>query len=428
MYIRNKQIQQKKPASSPADKVQLLCVFYITIWAISPPLSYGVVYRLVAIIATALWLGIELLKRPSTFFRPSSATFFALFFIIYSAIVGLVVDGSEDFVRNMQIYIFLLFLIFYESYRKRDFRQLRIIFWASLILFPIWFGTTLLMYKEMPHISRDLVRSSELAEEYSKLGVGGYGLVYSAVIAIPVLLSMIKSRSASHLTKENDLIRKLLVGIVLLNLLLGCALIIKAGYSIAVILMLSGIILTLTIGRKFSSQLIRLSAIILVVLLISAFTAPILTGVAEKFSENPMYARKMQDIMGSLESKGSVGTVSERTDRYERSIDLFLANPVLGTLAFTDIGKHSAILDRFARYGIFVGAMFAYIVFYLPLRYLKKKSDRSYGMSLAVAFVVIGFSFLNNVFASFGYMVFIFYPVAMTYIEERESSSPSQRE
>lgn len=408
----------RKIALGIPDKVQILCVLYITVWAISPPLAYGTAYRIVAVAATSWWLFIEFLKRPSTFFRPSVATASALIFVAYSAIVGYMIEGFSDIVRNFQIYIFLLFLVFYESYRKRDVRQLRIVFWGALSLFPIWLWLTYRTYGQVHNVSRILVRSSEVALNYRGQGVGGYELVYSMIVAIPVLLYLFKYFYRPDVFRLSSSARILPMGLILTNLILGSLVIIKAGYSISVIIFAISIVITIIIGKRSTLLVFRASCtFLIIVLLYFYFFVPIMELLAN-LSKGTMYERKFHDLVSFIANEQITGTLALRTERYLRSVKLFFENPIVGTLSFSHIGKHSAILDRYARYGIFVGTLFAYTVFYLPLQILKRQRGKNFGMASAVAFVVICFSFLNNLFSSYGFMVFIFYPLAMSYIED----------
>lgn len=419
-------IKEARPAASPGtmktrllstDSLQNVCVLCVVVWAISPPLAYDETFRVLVLAAAVVWAVVEISKRPGTFIRPSLPTGCALFFIIYSVVIAMQFEGPSELAKNLQIYIFLLFLIFYESYRKRDLRQLRYIFWISLVLFPVWFVATLNAYVELPNISRIMSRSSDIAEDYSRRGVGGYGLVYSAVVAVPILVSLLKERLFKERAGSSIPRKLLLMTLLVSNLILSTVLVLRAGYSIALILAIGGIIIAMIIGKKSSLTPMRLSAILLVVLILFSFGSGTFTGWVMRVSEGTLYTVKVEDMMRSVEKAENLGGVADRTERYSRSIRIFLENPILGTLEVGGNGGHSAILDRFASYGIFVGVIFLYTLLYLPIRYLRRGSNNSYGVALSVAFVVVGVTCFNTVVASFGYMIFVFYPVAMTYFE-----------
>jgi hypothetical protein len=230
-------------------------------------------------------------------------------------------------------------------------------------------------------------------------------------VAVPVICYLLKARVG--LTR----IQKILL---VLTLVLAVVVVFMAGYAIAVILMTLGLATALLVDRFESKSVTRLAALVLVFVPLAILFLPPMVSWITDASKGTMYERKVEDVMASLSTEQDVGTVAGRTDRYNRSIDLFVENPVQGVLSFRDIGKHSAILDRLARFGVFFGFMFLYCATFLPLRYMRRPKSLGFGMALSVAIVAIPFCFLNNVFPGFGYMLFLFFPIAMSYIEEKE--------
>jgi hypothetical protein len=79
---------------------------------------------------------------------------------------------------------------------------------------------------------------------------------------------------------------------------------------------------------------------------------------------------------------------------------------VLGTLTFDDVGKHSAVLDRFAQYGFAFGLLFLALLIYVPMRMRGPRAP--IGLALAFLIVAIGFPLLNNVFMSWGLVLYVF--------------------
>ncbi len=119
------------------------------------------------------------------------------------------------------------------------------------------------------------------------------------------------------------------------------------------------------------------------------------------------YEAKIRDFQESMVDGRSTGSVEARAERYERSLRLFLEHPLVGTLMFDDVGKHSAILDRFAQYGVVVGALFFFLIAYYPLRMLRN-TRVPIGLGLSFAFVAIMFPMVNNVFMSWGLILYVF--------------------
>lgn len=96
-----------------------------------------------------------------------------------------------------------------------------------------------------------------------------------------------------------------------------------------------------------------------------------------------------------------------------RSFLLFLENPVIGVLEFASVGKHSSILDTFARFGIIFGTVFVYLIAYLPWRAIQVAGARHFGVPFAML-IAIALTFgLNSGFMGLGVMMFIVFPVAL---------------
>ena len=149
-------------------------------------------------------------------------------------------------------------------------------------------------------------------------------------------------------------------------------------------------------------------------------SAPAATSVVVDLTRGTMYEKKVRDIMYSLDKSENVGTVQDRSNRYTISLNKFVSSPIVGVLSLEEVGKHSAIIDRLAMYGIFFGGMFIYCLGGLPLRLMAKKGSLGFGLSATVAMVTLTFAALNNVFPAFGVGLFILFPVAVDMVDEKE--------
>jgi hypothetical protein len=103
-----------------------------------------------------------------------------------------------------------------------------------------------------------------------------------------------------------------------------------------------------------------------------------------------------------------------------RSLQIFTENPIIGVLGFENIGKHSQILDGFARWGVIFGGIFVYLISYPAFRAMRG-SKHSFGVGLAL-FVAITVIFgMNNGFAAAGLMLYVMFPVSMHIIQKRDA-------
>lgn len=403
--------------------VQNLAVAYVCLWATAPVLAYGDVYRWSAAAAVAIWAALEALRPGGIFFRPTVPVVLAAVFVAYTGIPELLLGSDGNLIRHVQIWILLFFLVFYES-RRNDVRSMSPIFWFILATLPIWLYATYTANDSLGGgASRIIVRSSAIARELQGEGVGGYSLVYGTVLMLPIFAVLLMNVrriipiERPAVLRDISKIPFLLPGLLAVNLLLGLAVVLRAGYSIAILLALTALGLSLLVRRRSPVFLLFVPiAAVSAYLFLEFALIPMLTALMH-LAEGTPYYRKIIDIILTLESDQSQGTLDDRWSRYVRSWDLFIENPLFGVISAADVGKHSAILDAFARYGAFVGSAFVYLMLYLPVRMMKGMRV-NFGLALSIFVSMFLLSLLNNVFGSLGVMLFIMVPVACDLIEQ----------
>lgn len=395
------------------QSMQNLAIGYIAIWATSPILAYGDVYRAAAILAVLVWIFLEIVRKKGIFLRPTKIFLLAIFFIIYQLLIELLFGNVEYIVYHFQTWIFLFFILVYESWKHKPESQ-NTVLWVLLCTMPLWlFFTLYTLLTENAHAARTIVRSSEEAIELTGQGVGGYALVYSMVILLPVLLEIVLRKKKLFFLEAPSLLKRLYRGpelIIWSNIILGSAVILLAGYSIAIITTIVGIIVVLFANRIrpinfFLILLFLLPSILLLsypLLSILKYILPMVEGTA--------YAAKVNDVIYGFEYLEFSGTAELRAERYLRSLDLFFENPFLGVLSLDPIGKHSAVLDVFARYGVLIGIIFFILITIVPLRAIGF-ANGSYGLAYSILLVTLFIAFLNNISASMAPILFLAFPV-----------------
>ena len=412
--------------------IQNLAVAYVCLWATAPILAYGDAYRWAAAGAMGLWAVLEMLRPGGIFARPTIPVVLTGLYIIYTVITEIVLGPDGDIVRHIQIWIMLFFLIFYES-RRHHVRSMAPIFWFILATLPMWLYSTYVGFDSFgSHASRLLTRSSEIARELTAEGVGGYSLVYGTVLMLPIFaLLLLNVRRITPIETPAFLrniskIPFLVPGLLAVNLVLGAAVVLRAGFSIAILLAVAALGLSLFF-RKRSPIFLLFGPMAAIggYLFIEVALIPTLT-VLTPLAEGTPYYRKVLDIIGTLETDQSQGTFDDRWLRYERSANLFLSNPLFGVISVRDVGKHSAYLDTYARYGVFVGSAFVYLLVYLPVRMMKGMRE-NFGLALSIFALMVLLPLVNDVFASLGVMLFIMTPVACDLVERSRAALPTVR-
>ena len=404
---------------------------YLIVWQLSPPLAYGTGWRALAVLAMLLWLALDTLAPRSVLRRPNWAVLACVAFVLYTVLVEWLVPDAGAINRHFAVWIMFFFLLVGESQQRGRSDEARFCFWTILTVLPIWMISTLLGIETVAgDVARTLVRSSQEARDLADQGLGGYGLVYTVILCLPFLAQLaLRIRQLPGSTQvrwKRRVLRALIWG----NFLLAVLLVLRAGYSIALILMLLAVACVLLVrSRRSQSLAISVTVVGVLVLVAGIAVGPVLQAF-EGIAAGTEYSAKLRDVRESLAGGQSTGTVEGRTERYVRSLRLFAENPVMGTLTFDDVGKHSAILDRFAQYGFVFGLLFVAILMFTPLRYLWL-SQVPIGLGLAFLVVAFGFPLLNNLFMSWGLILYVFSRGAFAVMDvplERRKSLQSARQ
>ncbi|SEK50203.1 hypothetical protein [Halomonas daqiaonensis] len=410
-----------------AKRLQNFAVAYIAIWTISPPLFVSGSARLLVVMATVIWMVLEILRHDGLARRITLPVLMTLLFIGYTGLNELMLSGVEGVVRNTQIWIMLFFLVVWQS-RQNDLKSLVSIFWLVLAVYPVWlFITIQTIVTVNDHAARIIVRSSPEALELSLQGVGGYTLVYGTLLLIPALIGMVnnpRTLRGDALPQPLHVLPRISLALVVLNLAMGVALVLTAGFSLAVIA-LAGILLSVTFLKSFTAT--RLLITVFATLFFSILARPILDVTLSALlplAEGTNFVNKIRDVLASFQQGDAVGTAADRIQRYMRSLRLFVENPLIGVLSFDNTGKHSAILDNFARWGVFFGSVFVYLVTFPAVRVMCS-NKRYFGVGLSMLAAVAVIFGMNNGFAAAGLMLYIMFPVSLHILSaNRAQQSP----
>ena len=396
------------PRLSRAQLLRRAALAYLIVWVLSPPLGYGAIWRVLAVLAMLLWLALEALATRGVLLRPSWWVLGAVVFVLYTAFIEWLVPDSSAVNRQFSIWIMLFFLLVGESFRRGRDDDARFCFWLILLVLPIWMFTTLRGLETIgADVSRAISRTSDEAKQLTEEGIGGFGFVYTVLLFVPFLAHLTLWARGRLVGLTGKWQTRLGYGLIAANCLLALALLLRAGYSIALLLTAFALAFVFLIRSRrllpFAMSLCLSGLLVLVGGLALGPIFDILQGVAS----GTEYSTKVRDVQASLEGGQSTGTLAMRVDRYQRSARLFMENPVLGTLTFNDVGKHSAILDRFAQYGFAFGLLFLLLITYIPLAMLR---DRRVPIGLALAFLTIAIThpMTNNVFMSWGLVLYVF--------------------
>lgn len=274
---------------------------------------------------------------------------------------------GESFVGKIGIFIILLTSVSFALWNYKfgtDFKKLKFLIIFIIALYCIWNTTTLIAVSTDGHIMRALVRNSDISVACAKRGIGGYGYLYSVVAMLPIGVYMLG-------TKQNIIIRAIIVYFVISGFILSY----MSQYFIALIL--SALIFPmLYIANKHKDGMNMSSYIIVFGMLILVFCS--LESILDfliNIVDIPSLNRKLIGMQNTLLYGGDVedSEFGERYERYMRDLGLILKSPLFGAFKYSEVGKHSSILDFFAQYGIPLGIVYIKILFSSCTDWIKKK-------------------------------------------------------
>ena len=389
-------------------------IIYICLWVISPPLQFGILYRfLVALFIVILLLEVAIKSKTNIRFTKYGIALI-LYFICVSILGEFLFPDLTPFIWWIQNYIFFAFYFIMLKIKKSNslfFQK----FMLKFILFAqlIWSVRSLQGLSVDASIARILTRSNDQSLELANSGYGGFGLVYSSLLCVPLFFGYIRK---NYVGAFNAIIRFKLFNLdllVLLNLLVTILVIIKAGYMLAIGSLLLYLILWFVFSGGIVSRIVKSGLTIAILFtLLSRKTLILVQDIA--MTVNPNYGRKLNDILTYSSSTNiHENTLYHRIERYTRSIKIFLDNPIFGSLSRDDIGKHSATIDAFAHYGVILGLSYLLCTtFFLVKEILPKNPYLDRGVFLL--FLIFVFS-TNNIVGSQGLILFIIYPLLLNY-------------
>ena len=347
-----------------------LLFIFILLWIIIPFFAFNITARVMAFVSIIIIISkyIKVVNK--------KILLTTLMFISYTLIVNTIASESVFLLRHLQLYIFLILILISSivlKFSKSRKEQLLMIILSFNIIALI--GTYLGLLVDS-HAARTLSKSGAGALEITQLGVGGYGTVYMNAVIYPILFFLKK-------TTNNKWIKFLSW----LNIAFAILVILNANYLIAIIL------LVFQLFYIFSKKSAIRVLFILIFTVGSLFIIDDIERLSYPLVEGTSLELKHADIFNKSKSKSNeYNTIEIRSERYERSLRLTFFNPLIGTLSFDDVGKHSNILDVFAQFGIIIGILFINLL-RQPFLNIRKKIppyNRGYFVCLFWATIILG--------------------------------------
>lgn len=380
--------------------IQKILVLYVIIWTISPPLQIDNIYRFAVLGAVGLWFILNI---------PYNVKFerihvLAFIFILFIVVVALIESGGNFSYILKPFTYYLLIIAFLMAYCYKDrWNELSGLIPIILILLIYFNYKTYQVVTDDPAVARLIVRNDPSTYHYMRDGVGGYGLLYSQVCMLPIIVSWtISSFRKSWL--------RFVIGIIwLISYFLY---LFNSGYTIAVVASIAGLIILFLYRRSSIVLAIIITSILLWLLIWLIGYNDGFRNALLSFFEGTKVATKINDIYLSITTTDAADSIMVRLEAYQSSINTILSFPFIGGLWFSGGGGHSVIIDTFAKYGLFGGYVFVKILFDFPMK-IKKSPQIGKDIRIANAtFIsVLLIAILNNLTYNFVFLLLFVIPI-----------------
>lgn len=277
-----------------------------------------------------------------------------LFILVYA--LEVVISSDETLIYGL-IFFFPIFLI--GLYAKKGFVDSRLngrIYTISAIAITISALMSVLVLIQYPDAMR-VMGSSNFTKYgfdiYYKKGVAGFGVLYSGLLFVPIVLYDF----FSNRVKKN----KLLVAVSCIALL---AMIIMSGYTIAILLLFLEFILYMTF-KKSKRQIVHVLALIfslLIIVILRTYLSDWIIEIAGLFKAQSV-SDHFIEIASVLKSEMSFDSL-DRISLIKMSMDSFFKSPIWGafvTSGLSQVSQHSTFFDFLGGGGLI--CFIPYVVF-----------------------------------------------------------------
>ncbi len=332
--------------------MQMVAVLYLMAWSISPPLQIDLIFRLLALGLAVVWFFIEFLSR----FEFTNIQIWCAIFMFAVALMAYLQNGVRSILSEIAVYMMVL-AYFISIYSADSWQNYKIVVPITLGLLIFFNYRTASELANDPAIARMLVRDTPELYGYLRRGVGGYGLIYPQVIIAPVIYAW------TLMSFKNN---KFFFFLGVAWTVSFFAVIMNAGYSIAVITAVISLAILILYRRKsvfpaFIISFVMIVAVVLMLVYVESFR-----NIVMQIFDGTKVVRKIEDLVSTAEGE-TADSFANRIARYAMSLQSCFQFPIIGGRLFGgNVGGHSEILDTFAKYGVWGGVPLLLMLFHTP--------------------------------------------------------------
>lgn len=343
-------------------RIGYYCALYIVIWAITPILSQGVLYRYIAVGAALIWfLTIFPRNRQRKLFN--YAIYSILLITINFLTIGVFgknIGSAIPTTINLFVFCMLgMISTYYFENVKEKFIPFALV---VLVLYIIISVPSIIALRSNAYILRNA--SGIYIRTGSERYAGGYGYAFGCLFLIIFLTYDLRAHKQDVFSKTVTLFLIILFGYVVLN----------AGYTTALVLLSIGFFSALFFPKKnvvFATLIMIIAALILMMIV-----PAMLKWVVDNVELPYVYRAKIRYLSLLANSSGDVTYAdSTRGALFYASLESMIKYPVLGSYILSGnpaSGGHAVLLDLLVSGGVFYFIIYFYIVVLTPWRLMKE--------------------------------------------------------
>lgn len=310
----------------------------------------------------------------------------------------------------LMLSIFSIFVFYFKEYAY-GFQKL---FVYILSIDYLYIGiNTMIKLQQNPFIARWVGAGTQTREMLLGPGifpaVGGYTYIYSLVIVVLMLIF------TGFKLREFRWVFAVIC-------LISTVLIIKAQFTISILLLLGFVLLMLLkhYSHRFNKIVFTAAVVssVCVLLYVMPFACTALSKWAAVPGEVAIRCGEIADFM-SFNAKDSAD-LGNRIILYAKSFETFLLNPVLGSAEANAIGGHSSWLDMLALFGLLSSLLFEF--FRRTYGYIKSKFSSEWKSFVDIYWLYYAILGLINtaLWAGFPIVLFIYIPFFLSIFDRRK--------
>lgn len=361
----------------PAWKFADYCALYIVLWAVIPVLSRGDIYRFLAVAASIVSL---LSILPRKIGRVRNYAFFSLLLILLLILnIGFFAgDYGSAIPRSMNVFVFCmigLISTYYYEYDKNKFSKMALFVLIVYILTAI---PSIIALQSNRWILRNA--SGRSIRTGIEVFAGSYGYAFGCLFLVIFLIYDLRNNSHNKVGKIFEIALIALFGYIVIN----------AGYTTALVLLVIGVFSALFFPKK--NTLIASFVMVLAALALLQVVPIFLRWLISNVQISDVYRAKIYYLAQLTKSSSEVTYAdSTRGGMLYESLSALVRYPFLGSMVLS--GKeaatgHAVLLDNLVNHGVVYFLIYLYVIVLPPWRMMKE--DKSLQMIYLVMIVLLG--------------------------------------